>query len=421
MKLNIAVVFGGKSTEHEVSVISALQAIENIDKDKYNVIAIYMDKKGDFYFSKDNLLIESKNYKNINSLLSKCNNVYFVKEKNHTYLREVNTGLFGSKLNQIIDVAFPIVHGTNVEDGNLQGYFHTLNLPLVGPDTLSSAVSMDKYVMKEYCKAIGIPVIDALRFDKNDFKEIDKLIKQVKDEIGFPVIVKPVNLGSSIGIKKATDESGLRDALELAFSFADIILIEKAITNLREINCAVLGDKFDAECSALEEPFGHDEILSFADKYMGGSGSKGSKVGVKSNGAGVKAHDVGDDILSSRVGASTASPNKLGSKSGMASLSRKVPADLDETTSNEIKTYAKKIFKYIGCSGVARIDFIIDKDTKKVYANEINSIPGSLSFYLFKPLGMEYRELLDKLISIAIENYKDQERLNFSFENNLLA
>ena len=419
MKLNIAVVFGGKSTEHEVSVISALQAIENIDKDKYNVIAIYMDKKGDFYFSRDNLLTDSKNYKNINSLLSKCSNVYFVKEKNHTYLREVNAGLFGSKLNQIIDVAFPIVHGTNVEDGNLQGYFHTLNLPLVGPDTLSSAVSMDKYVMKEYCKAIGVPVIDALRFDKNDYKEIDNLIKRVKDEMNFPVIVKPVNLGSSIGIKKATDESGLRDALELAFSFADIILIEKAITNLREINCAVLGDKFDAECSALEEPFGHDEILSFADKYMGGSGAKGSKVGVKSNDAGVKAHDVGAE--SSDVGASTASPNKLGAKSGMASLSRKVPADIDEATSNEIKSYAKKIFKYIGCSGVARIDFIIDKDTKKVYANEINSIPGSLSFYLFKPLGMEYRELLDKLISIAIENYKNQERLNFSFENNLLA
>ncbi|MBR0039052.1 MAG: D-alanine--D-alanine ligase [Lachnospiraceae bacterium] len=412
MKLNIAIVFGGKSTEHEVSVISALQAIENIDKDKYNIIAIYMDKKGDFYFSKDNLLTDSKNYKNINSLLSKCNNVYFVKEKNHTYLREVNAGLFGSKLNQTIDVAFPIVHGTNVEDGNLQGYFHTLNLPIVGPDTLSSAVSMDKYVMKEYCKAIGIPVIEALRFDKNDYKEIDKLIKRVKDEIGFPVIVKPVNLGSSIGIKKATDESGLRDALELAFSFADIILIEKAITNLREINCAVLGDKFDAECSALEEPFGHDEILSFADKYMGGGGAKGGKVGTKSNVVGTKSHDVGE---------STANLNKLGAKSGMASLSRKVPADLDEATSNEIKSYAKKIFKYIGCSGVARIDFIIDKDTKKVYANEINSIPGSLAFYLFQPLGMEYRELLDKLINIAIENYKDQERLNFSFENNLLA
>ena len=232
MKLNIAVVFGGKSTEHEVSVISALQAIENIDKDKYNVVAVYMDKKGDFYFSNDNLLIDSKNYKNIKSLLSKCENVYFVKDKNHTYLRNVHAGLFGSKLNQLIDIAFPVVHGTNVEDGNLQGYFHTLNLPVVGPDTLSAALSMDKYVMKEYCKAIGVPVIDALRFDRNDLKNADLIMHKVKNEIGFPVIVKPINLGSSIGIKKAKDEVGLSEAIELAFSFADIILIEKAITNL---------------------------------------------------------------------------------------------------------------------------------------------------------------------------------------------
>ena len=407
MRLNIAVVFGGKSTEHEVSVISALQAIENIDKEKYNIIAIYMDKKGDFYFSKDNLLIDSKNYKNVNSLLSRCSNVYFVKDKNHTYVREVNAKIFGSKLNQLIDVAFPIVHGTNVEDGNLQGYFHTLNLPIVGPETLSAALSMDKFVMKEYCKAIGVPVIDALRFDRRDFKNVDEIVKKVKAEIGFPVIVKPINLGSSIGIKKAKDETGLKEAFELAFSFSDIILVEKAITNLREINCAVLGDKFESECSALEEPFGNDEILSFADKYMsGGKGTKGSKVVA----AGSKVNYVGDKLAGS-----------TGTKGGMASLSRKVPADIDEKKAEEIRKYAKMIFKYLGCSGVSRIDFIIDKDTDKVYANEINSIPGSLSFYLFKPLGMEYKLLLDRLISIAIENYKNEERLSFSFDNNLLA
>lgn len=419
MKLNVAVVFGGKSTEHEVSVISALQAIENIDKEKYNVVAIYMDKKGDFYYSKENLLVDSKNFRNIRALLSKCSNVYFVKDKNHTYIKEVNAGLFGNKINQLIDVAFPVVHGTNVEDGNLQGYFHTLNLPVVGPDTLSAALSMDKYVMKEYCKAIGVPVIDALRFDRKDFNNVDEIIKRVKVEIGFPVIVKPINLGSSIGIKKAKDEESLKDSLELAFSFADIILVEKAITNLREINCAVLGDKFESECSALEEPFGNDEILSFADKYMGGgSGAKGSKVGAKSK-------VVGGDILSSRAGSKNgtvgAKNGSVGAKSGMASLSRKVPADIDDKKADEIRKYAKMIFKYLGCSGVSRIDFIIDKDTDKVYANEINSIPGSLSYYLFKPLGMEYKTLLDRLINIAIDNYKNAERLNFSFESNLLA
>lgn len=400
MKLNVAVFFGGRSTEHEVSVISAIQAIENIDKEKYNVIPIYMDKAGDFYFNSENLLANSKNYKDLNSLLAKCVNVTLVKDKNKTYLRSVQNSLFGNKVNILVDVAFPVVHGTNVEDGNLQGYFHTLNLPVVGPDCLSAAVSMDKYVMKEYCKSIGVPVIDALRFDKNDYKDVDIVIKKVESEIKYPVIVKPVNLGSSIGIKKAFDKENLKEALELAFSFANIILIEKAIENMREINCAVLGDKFDCECSALEEPFGNDEILSFADKYMSGSkGGKGSKTSMPKL-SGAKVSD--------------------GTKGGMASLKRKVPADLDDTMANKIKEYAMKTFKYIGCSGVARIDFIIDKSTNEVYANEINPIPGSLSYYLFEPIGLKYKDLLDRLIKIAINNYRLEEKLNFTFENNLL-
>ena len=397
MKINVAVCFGGKSTEHEVSVISALQAIENIDKRIYNVIPVYMSKAGDFYYNKGDLLTNLKSYKDLKALYSKCVNVIFIKDKNKTYLREINSSLFGNKINILIDVAFPIVHGTNVEDGNLQGYFHTLNLPVVGPDCLSAAVSMDKYVMKEYCKANGVPVIDAIRFDINDFKNIDKTIDKIENEIKYPVIVKPINLGSSIGIKKASDRKGLKDALELAFSFASVVLCEKAIVNMREINCAVLGDKFSCECSALEEPFGNDEILSFADKYMSGSKSSGSKSGLKIGGAKV-----------------------AGAKGGMASLKRKVPADLDDTMANKIKEYAMKTFKYIGCSGEARIDFIIDKSTNEVYANEINPIPGSLSYYLFEPIGLKYKDLLDRLIKIAINNYRLEEKLNFTFENNLL-
>ena len=301
-------------------------------------------------------------------------------------------------------MAFPIVHGTNVEDGNLQGFFHTLNLPLVGPDCLSAAVSMDKYVMKEYCKSIFVPVIEALRFDKNDFEKLDETIKCVEAHIKYPVIVKPVNLGSSIGIKKAYDAKSLKDALTLSFTFTNVILVEKAIENMREINCAVLGDKFDCETSLLEEPFGNDEILSFADKYMSGAKGGGAK---------------GTKVASAKVGSKTSNaPN--GAKGGMASLKRKVPAELPKDIEDEIKNYATKIFKYIGCSGVARIDFIIDKDTGKVYANEINPIPGSLSYYLFEPMGLKYEELLDKLINIALNNYRLDSKLNYSFSSSIL-
>lgn len=405
MKLNVAVVFGGKSTEHDISIISALQAIENMDKEKYNIIPVYIDKKGDFYYSEDDKLFKMENYKNQNSLVKSCKNISFVKIKNKTYIRNNNIGIFSDKIDQIVDVALLIVHGTNVEDGNLQGYFHTLNLPFVGCDVLASAVSMDKYVMKEYWKAIGIPVIDGIRFDKNEFKNVNLIVDKVEKELKYPVIVKPVNLGSSIGIKKASDKDSLIAALELAFSFTDIILVEKAITNMREINCAVIGNKFDCETSVLEEPFGNDEILSFADKYMSGGGvkgAKGAKVGMKHG----------------NVGAKTG--NSSGAKSGMASLKRKIPAELEGNIANKIREYAIKAFKYMGCSGVARIDFIIDKDNGNIYANEINAIPGSLSYYLFEPMGIKFSELLDKLINIAIDNYKREERLNYTFESSVI-
>ena len=405
MKLNVAVVFGGKSTEHDISIISALQAIENIDKEKYNVIPIYIDKKGDFYYSKEDLLSKTSNFKDQAGLVKKCKNISFIKIKNHTYIRNNDVGLMSDKIDIAIDVAFLIVHGTNVEDGNLQGYFHTLNLPVVGPDTLSAAVSMDKYIMKEYWKAIGIPVIDGIRFDKNDFKDVNVIVDKIEKELGYSVIVKPVNLGSSIGIKKGSDRESLIDALELAFSFTDIILVEKAITNMREINCAVIGDKFNYETSVLEEPFGNDEILSFADKYMSGGGVKGAK--------GTKV-----DAKYGDVGAKLCEPS--GAKSGMASLKRKIPAELEESVADKIREYALKAFKYMGCTGVARIDFIIDKSTGQIYANEINSIPGSLSYYLFEPKGIKYNELIDRLINIAIENYKREEKLNYTFESSVI-
>lgn len=385
MKTNVMVLFGGRSTEHEVSIISAHQAIENMDLEKFNVIPVYIDKMGDFYYAKDNTLFDLKNYKDIKSLVSKCINVTLIKEKNKTYLVSKKSGLFSNSVNILIDVAFPIVHGTNVEDGNLQGFLHTMNLPVVGPDTLSAAVTMDKFVSKEYLKCIGIPVLDALRLDKQEKNIIEKI-----EKIGYPVIIKPVNLGSSIGIMKAENQDELKDAVELAFTFSNVILAERAIVNLREINCAVLGSKKECMVSILEEPFGNDKILSFADKYM--SGGKGK--------------------------AGTKTVSKLGGSKGMASLTRKVPADIEKNKEEKIKEYAIKIFKYLGLTGVARIDFMLDGD--KIYVNEINPIPGSLAYYLFEPQGISFKDLTTRLIKIAIDEFRDKENIEYVFENNLL-
>ena len=381
MKIKLAVLFGGKSVEHEISVISALQAMDNMDAEKYEIIPVYITKQNDFYTG--NILRDIQKYRDIPKLLAEAVRVTFVSENGKTRLERVPAKKFGSNIISEIDVAFPIVHGTNVEDGALQGFLKTLNLPFVGCDVLASAVGMDKFVMKTLLKDAGFPVLPALRFASEDYNTPETLISAVEQKIGYPVIVKPVNLGSSVGISKAIDRDGLQNALDTAFSFADTVLIERAIVQLKEINCSVVGDETGAEASVLEEPVMQDEILSYKDKYM--DGGKGSK------------------------------------SSGMASLKRRIPAEIPESQAEEIRSLAVDCFRTLGCSGVSRIDFMIDMEEDKVYINEINTIPGSLSFYLWEPKGVAYKELLDKLISLALDRSRRQSQLTYTFDTNVFA
>ena len=381
MKIKLTVLFGGKSVEHEISVISALQAMDNMDAEKYEIIPVYITKQNDFYTG--NILRDIQKYRDIPKLLAEAVRVTFVSENGKTRLERVPAKKFGSNTISEIDVAFPIVHGTNVEDGALQGFLKTLNLPFVGCDVLASAVGMDKFVMKTLLKDAGFPVLPALRFVSSDYNTPETLISTVEQKIGYPVIVKPVNLGSSVGISKANDRDGLQNALDTAFSFADTVLIERAIVKLKEINCSVVGDETGAEASVLEEPVMQDEILSYKDKYM--DGGKGSK------------------------------------SSGMASLKRRIPAEIPESQAEEIRSLAVGCFRTLGCSGVSRIDFMIDMEEDKVYINEINTIPGSLSFYLWEPKGVAYKELLDKLISLALDRSRRQSQLTYTFDTNVFA
>lgn len=384
MKITVAFFFGCKSVEHEVSIISAVQAMKNIDKEKYDVLPVYVSKNGEMYTGED--LFDIKNYRDINALIKGLDEVTFKRSNDKVVMAYQKTGLFSSKKEQVVDVAFPVVHGTNCEDGTIQGYFEFLGLPYVGCDVLSSAVGMDKVVFKDVLKRAGLPVLDCVSFYARDFAlDPENIMEEIIEKIGFPLIVKPVNLGSSVGIKKVKEQSELYDALEYAAGFADKILVERAVTGLREINCSVLGDADECKASVCEEPFMNDEILSYEDKYLGGkTGSKG------------------------------------GSK-GMASLSRKVPADLDEERSEEIRKLARDIFKTLGCCGVVRIDFMIDTESDTVYANEINTIPGSLAFYLWEATGVKYPELLDEMISLAFRRNRNRENLNFSIDTNILS
>ena len=388
MSLKVAVLFGGKSTEHEISIISAIQAIGHINKTKYEVIPVYITKENDFYVGEDIGKIEE--YTHIPQLLAKSTQVVWIKEKEKVSLVRYPMKKFGNNVITTVDVAFPIVHGTNVEDGTLQGFLATLGLPVVGCDVLSSAVGMNKYVMKTVLKDNGIPVLDCKCYTWKDYEDVDGLVAKIEKEFTYPVIIKPLNLGSSIGIKKASDREGLLEALELGFEFSRKILVEPAITDLKEINCAVLGDYEYAQASECEEPVNSDDILSFEDKYIGGA--KGSAKG----------------------GA------KTGGSKGMASLKRKIPADITSQMRDDIRKMAVDAFICLGCSGVSRIDFMLDQATGKVYLNEINTIPGSLSFYLWEPLGMKYETLLDNMIELALKADRESHKVVYSFETNVL-
>jgi D-alanine-D-alanine ligase len=335
-------------------------------------------------FTGDDLFL-IENYRNLPELLKKCTKVYLTREGNSVLMKAQEQKLFSKKKDVTIDVAFPVVHGTNCEDGTIQGLFEFLNLPYVGCDIISSAVGMDKAVFKDVLKNAGLPVLDCISFRAKEYMtDKDGFAKKINKEIGFPLIVKPVNLGSSVGITKVNTIEELDSAIMLALSFADRVLVEKAITALREINCSVVGDCDSCKASVCEEPIANDDILSYEDKYMGNSKSKG------------------------------------GSK-GMASLGRKIPADLSDKKATEIRELACKVFKAIGASGVVRIDFMIDTKTDTVYANEINTIPGSLAFYLWEAAGVKYTELLDQLIDLAFKRERGRDNITYTIDTNILA
>ena len=330
MKIKLGVFFGGKSVEHEVSIITALQAIENMNKEKYEIIPIYIAKDNKMYCG--DLVADIKQYTNIDNLKKISTQVTLSLKDNKTVLLRTNKKFYENEIYDYIDIAFPIVHGTNVEDGTLQGFLKMFNLPYVGCDVTSSAVGMDKYVSKIILKENNIPVLECKCFYKNE--ETADIIKKVEENIKYPVIVKPINLGSSVGIVVAKNSEELEEAIEDAFTYARKILIEKAIENLKEVNCSVLGDYEECNASECEELEKTSDILSYEDKYISG----GKKTG--------------------------------GAKQSMNAGVLKLPANISKEQKEQIQSLAKETFKILGCTGVIRIDFLIDEETNKIYVTQ---------------------------------------------------
>ena len=379
----IAVFFGGRSVEHEVSVITGMQVMENLDKSKYKAVPVYVTKDGKFLGGES--LSNFKTFKEGN--FADTFEVYFKAGRGgKLYKQEEEKGGLFSKgglketVYADVDMVFVALHGTFGEDGSIQGYFDTMDIPYIGCSTLSAAVGMDKKIMKDVFRAHAIPVMEGKCFYRRQWREEKEAVRSAVAELGYPVFVKPVNLGSSIGITKVKEAAELDDAMDLAASYDRKILVEKAAENPREINCAVMGYAGDVITSALEEPVGWKDLLSFEDKYVTG----GKKTG----------------------------PSK-------GKNTRNCPANVDEDLKKKIEKLAKRAFTAIDACGTARIDFLVTEEGPVV--NEINTLPGSMGFYLWEPVGIPFANLLDRVIELGEIRAKERKDTTYSYDSNLFT
>jgi D-alanine-D-alanine ligase len=381
MKIHIGALFGGRSVEHEISVLSALQVIKAIDAERFQVSPIYISKEGVWHTG--DALLELDNYQDIEALKARCARVIASGENGQLVLSRNPPLRFGKNIVARIDAAFPVTHGTYGEDGCLQGLLEMFDVPYVGCDVTASALGMDKIRFKEIGKARELPMTDYLWFFSKAWHVDPEPIRQrIRELIGYPVIVKPANLGSSIGVSAVAEEDLLDEAIALTASFADRVIVEKLVPNVLEINCAVLGDNDESIASVCEEPLHESEFLTYAEKYQskGGGGAK-----------------------------------------GMQSAKRRIPADIDEGLARRIQTLARETFAAIGASGVARVDFLVDRQTGEVFVNEINTIPGSMAFYLWTPSNLGFDELIAKLVDLALKRARQRAALMRSNPVNILA
>ncbi len=385
-KITVGVMFGGRTVEHQVSVITGLQVIENMDKSKYDPIPIFVTKEGDWYTGEE--LLDIKNYKDLGGLLSRAKKVFLppIPSMGYLYFYPIKTGFFKKEAEYIkLDAIFPAFHGMHGEDGTMQGLFELANIPYVGCRVTGSAVGMDKIIMKDIFKANGLPTVNYTWFLRKEYESNkDKIVSDIENALKYPMFVKPANLGSSIGISKAHNKEELLSAIEVAIHYDRRIIVEEGLEDMVEINCSVLGSDDDLLASVCEQPVSWQEFLSFDDKYMRGNSKKGMKT------------------------------------AGMTATTRNVPAPIPEEKSAEIKNLAKEVFKVLDCSGVSRIDFMLRKGDMQVFVNEINTIPGSMAFYLWEYESIHFKELIDRLIQIALRIHKDHNKNMYVFDTELL-
>lgn len=383
MKKQIGVIFGSRSCEREVAIISAVQLMRHADREKYDIIPVYIDETGHWYTGEKLKDIES--FKPFRPESTGITRVFPDLSSGSGALLTVQkgSGLFAKEKIEIvarIDIYIIVMHGLNGEDGTLQGLMELANVPYTSTGVAGSAVGMDKIMMKQIFRGAGLPVLPGVWFTRAEFENgRDTVIRKVEAEIGYPVFVKPANLGSSIGVSRADDAETLAESLELAFEYDRRVLVEKGLDKPIELNCSVLGYDGEEEASPIEMPINNDEFLDFKDKYLTSGGNK-----------------------------------------GMASLHRVLPAPIEDGLKNHIQEMSRTIFRLLDCKGVVRIDYMFDRKSEKTYITEINTIPGSLAFYLWENAGMPYSSLIDRMVCCAVKAHEDKNRANYAYTSDIL-
>lgn len=378
-KITVGVIFGGRSVEHDVSVVTGHQIMQAFDPEDYEIVPIYIDREGKWFTGEP--LLDIKNYENeVVSLAGVVPTLLSPSVRHHGLINNpLPSGLFGKSQIQRLDVAFPAIHGTHGEDGTLQGLLELADISYVGCGVMASAIANDKLMTKTVLKQAGIPVVEAIGFTRAEWlDDPDTIVARITEQFSYPVFVKPVTLGSSIGIGKATDEKLLRALIDVAASLDRRVMVEAAITDCVEINCSVIGGDRQIETSVLEQPVSWDQFLTYEEKYLRGG-------------------------------------------EGMKSAERLIPAPIGDELTAQIQDTAKCAFRAIDGRGIARIDFLVRPDTNELYLNELNTMPGSLAFYLWRATDVSARDLVARLVKLAQDAHAEKRRSSYDYRTSLIA
>ena len=377
-RTTVAVIFGGRSVEHDVSIVTGHQILKAFPAERYDIVPVYISRDGRWFtgealaeldsFKDDDIL----NRDGVRTCLLPPDTRY------HGLIIEPLAGRFRKSEVRRIDVAFPALHGSHGEDGSIQGLFELADIPYIGCATLGSAVTHDKIMTKTIMRQAGIPVLDDLAFTRDQWlNRPEATIEELLAKFELPLFVKPATLGSSIGIGRADTEALLRASIDIAVTFDSRILVEPAVADGIEINCSVMGLGDHIEASTLEQPLSWDEFLSFEEKYLRGV-------------------------------------------EGMKSAERLVPAPLNAELTARIKDTSIAAFKAVDGRGIARIDYLARPDYDELYLNEINTMPGSLAFYLWREDGYTAADLVQKLVRLARDAHAEKRRSTYDYKTSLV-